>query len=972
VASRAAELTGRDAERRVLDRLVEAVRAGASRALVVHGEPGMGKTALLEYLAGSAPGCRIERAGGVQSEMELAFAGLHQLCAPMLDRLEAVPGPQRDALRTAFGLSAGPAADRFLVGLATLSLLAAVAEQQPLICLVDDGQWLDQASRTVLAFVARRLGAESVGLVLATRATGGDLAGLPKLEVGGLGEADARALLEAALPGPIDERVRDQIVAEARGSPLALLELPRGLTVAELAGGFGLPGVVPLAGRIEASFGRRIGALPHQTHKLLLLAAADPSGDPALVWRAAACLGVGAEAAALVAEAGLAEFGTRVRFRHPLARSAAYRFGSARERREAHGALAQATDPQLDPDRRAWHRAQAAPGPDEEIAAELERSADRALARGGLAAAAAFLKRAATLTLDPSRRAGRALAAAQAQVQAGAYDPARDLLAMAGAGPLTSSQQATVDLVRGQLAFLTSRGNDAPSLLLKAARSLEPVDASLSRATYLNALSAGMFAGRLASPGNGVMEMARATAAAPPPLAPRAPDLLLDGLAAEYNDGYAAGTPKLRRALATFGDGMSAEEELRWLWLATVAAMRVWDDDAWEALSARHVRLARRTGALSELPTALTSRACMLMFAGDLTAAASLTGEAQAVKEATASNLAPYGALGLAALRGDEAGTLALLDATKKDVTRRGEGAGITFAEWANALLNNGLGRYPDALAAARRATSYEADLGSMIWPMVELIEAAARSGVTETAAGACERFAVMTDASGTDWALGLQARSQALLSEGEEAERRYRESLARLGRTRMRVDLARAHLLYGEWLRRERRRCDAREQLRAAHGMLEGIGAEAFAERARRELLATGERVRKRTVETSSELTAQETQIARLAATGYRISRSAPGSSSARTPSNTTCARCSPNSASPRAASSTASCPVSRPPPNALISPPGPCDGLRARASAHASRTNYPSWPAIGGFERGPADRTVERCPPPNRKERL
>jgi hypothetical protein len=925
VASRAAELTGRDTERRVLDRLVEAVRAGASRALVVHGEPGMGKTALLEYLAGSAPGCRIERAGGVQSEMELAFAGLHQLCAPMLDRLEAVPGPQRDALRTAFGMSAGPAADRFLVGLATLSLLAAVAEQQPLICLVDDGQWLDHASRTVLAFVARRLGAESVGLVLATRATGGDLAGLPKLEVGGLGEADARALLEAALPGPIDERVRDQIVAEARGSPLALLELPRGLTVAELAGGFGLPGVVPLAGRIEASFGRRIGALPHQTHKLLLLAAADPSGDPALVWRAAACLGVGAEAAALVAEAGLAEFGTRVRFRHPLARSAAYRFGSARERREAHGALAEATDPQLDPDRRAWHRAQAAPGPDEEIAAELERSAGRALARGGLAAAAAFLKRAATLTLDPSRRAGRALAAAQAQVQAGAYDPARDLLAMAGAGPLTSSQQATVDLVRGQLAFLTSRGNDAPSLLLKAARSLEPVDASLSRATYLNALSAGMFAGRLASPGNGVMEMARATAAAPPPLAPRAPDLLLDGLAAEYNDGYAAGTPKLRRALATFGDGMSAEEELRWLWLATVAAMRVWDDDAWEALSARHVRLARRTGALSELPTALTSRACMLMFAGDLTAAASLTGEAQAVKEATASNLAPYGALGLAALRGDEAGTLALLDATKKDVTRRGEGAGITFAEWANALLNNGLGRYPDALAAARRATSYEADLGSMIWPMVELIEAAARSGVTETAAGACERFAVMTDASGTDWALGLQARSQALLSEGEEAERRYRESLARLGRTRMRVDLARAHLLYGEWLRRERRRCDAREQLRAAHGMLEGIGAEAFAERARRELLATGERVRKRTVETSSELTAQETQIARLARDG--LSNLEIGTRlfiSAHTVQYHL-RRCSPNSASPRAASSTASCPVSRPPPNALVSPPGP-----------------------------------------------
>jgi hypothetical protein len=644
VAHRAAELTGRDAERRVLDRLVEAVGAGESRALVVHGEPGVGKTALLEYLGGSAPGCRIERAAGVQSEMELAFAGLHQLCAPMLEGLEAVPVPQREALRTAFGMSAGPAADRFLVGLAVLSLMSAVAERQPLICLVDDGQWLDHASRTVLAFVARRLGAESVGLVLATRVAGDDLAGLPKLEVRGLGEADARALLDAALPGPIDARVRDQIVTETRGNPLALLELPRGLTMAELAGGFGLPAVVPLAGRIEASFGRRIGGLPHQTCRLLLLAAADPSGDPALVWRAAARLGIGAEAAALAAEAGLAEFGTSVRFRHPLARSAAYRFGSAQERREAHGALAEVTDPQLDPDRRAWHRAQAAPGPDEDVAAELERSADRALARGGLAAAAAFFRRAAMLTLDPSLRAGRALAAAQAQVQAGAYDPARDLLAMVGAGPLTSSQQATVDLVRGQLAFLTSRGSDAPSLLLKAARSLEPIDAGLSRATYLDALSAGMFAGRLASPGSGVVEIARAAAAAPPPLAPRAPDFLLDGLAAEYNEGYAAGTPMLRRALATFGDGMSAEEELRWLWLASVAAMRVWDDDGWEALSARHIGLARRAGALSELPLALTSRACMLVFAGDLTAAASLTGEAQAVKEATGTNLAPYGA----------------------------------------------------------------------------------------------------------------------------------------------------------------------------------------------------------------------------------------------------------------------------------------------------------------------------------------
>jgi DNA-binding CsgD family transcriptional regulator len=869
VACRAAKLTGRDAERRVLDRLVAAVRAGESRALVVHGEPGVGKTALLEYLGASAPGCRIEHAAGVQSEMELAFAGLHQLCAPMLDRLEAVPVPQREALRTAFGMSAGPAADRFLVGLAVLSLLSAVAERQPLICLVDDGHWLDDASRTVLAFVARRLGAESVGLVLATRVAGGDLAGLPKLTVGGLGEADARALLDAALPGPIDARVRDQLVAETRGNPLALLELPRGLTVAELAGGFGLPGAVGLAGSIEASFGRRIGALPHQTRTLLLLAAADPCGDPALVWRAAARLGVGAEAAAFAAEAGLAEFGTRVRFRHPLARSAAYLFGSAQERQEAHGALAEVTDPQLDPDRRAWHRAQAAAGPDEEIAAELERSAGRALARGGLAAAAAFFRRAATLTLDPSRRAGRALTAAQAQVQAGAYDPARELLAVAETGPLGEFEHARADLVRAWLAFAAGQGSEAPSLMLAAARRLEPIDAGLARVTYLDALGAAIFAGRLASPGGDVLAVARAAGAAPSPRMPRAIDLLLDGLAANVNQGYAAGLPILRKALSALASGMPAEQELRWLSLAFAAALDMWDDDRWDLLTGKYVRLARDLGALRELPSSLSSRAFMLLFAGELTAATALVEEEQAVAEATGSHVAPYSAVAVAALRGGEAEASALVEATLRDVSLRGEGIGITVVEWANAVLSNGLGRYHKALVAAQRAAENPWELAFLNWALVELVEAAARSGTYEMAASAYRRLAERTAASGTAWALGLQARSQALLREGEQAERLYREAIAHLGRTRMRVDLARAHLLYGEWLRRRRHRSDAREQLRTAHRMLEAMGMEAFAERARRELRATGERVRKRTVETSGELTAQEAQIARLARDG-------------------------------------------------------------------------------------------------------
>jgi DNA-binding CsgD family transcriptional regulator len=865
------ELVGRHTECQVLDRLVEAVRAGGSRALVVHGEPGVGKTALLEYVAGHAPGCRVVRATGVQSEMELAFAGMHQLCAPMLDRPEALPQPQRDALRTAFGMNAGPAPDRFLIGLATLSLLSHVAEEQPLVCLVDDEQWLDHASAQALAFVSRRLGAESVGLVFAARVPTGDLAGLPELVVRGLRESDARTLLDSGLTGPIDGRVRDQIVAETRGNPLALLELPQGLTVAELAGGFGLPGAVPLEGSIEESFRRRVSALPHETRRLLLLAAADPTGDPALVWRAVGRLGIGADAAGPAADAGLAEFGTRVRFRHPLARSAAYQSASTQERQQSHGALAEVTDPKLDPDRRAWHRAQASPGPDEDIAIELERSAGRAQARGGLAASAAFLKQAATLTLDPAQRAGRALAAAQAKMQAGVFDVARDLLAMAEYGPLSDVQQASVDVMKAQLAFVTSRGSEAAALLLKAARRLEPIDVDLSRATYLDALLAAIFAGRLANPGDDVLEVARAAGAAPPPpRAPRAPDLLLDGTAAGLHVGYAAGVPILRKALTQFGAGMSVEEELRRMFLACITAMRTWDDDRCDVLSARYVQLARETGTLSELPLALTARTFMLLFAGDLTAAASLTDELQAVKEATGSGLAPYGALGLAALRGDEAGASALVEATIEDVTRRGEGIGITFAEWANAALNNGLGHYDKAAAAGRRATAYDKEPAALCWSLVELIEAAARCGMTETATGAYRRLTEMATASGTDWALGAQARSHALLREGDAAERLYRESIARFGKTRLRVDRARAHLLYGEWLRRERRRSEAREQLRAAHGMLEGMGVAAFAERARRELRATGETTHKRNlVDGHGELTAQEAQIARLARDG-------------------------------------------------------------------------------------------------------
>ncbi|MFG2788251.1 ATP-binding protein [Streptomyces sp. NPDC048419] len=868
---RAAELTGRRVECGALDRLVGAVRAGESRALSLRGEAGVGKTALLEYLAVQALGCRVARATGVQSEMELAYAGLHQLCAPLLAPLDHLPAPQRDALGTAFGLREGPAPDLFLVGLAVLGLLSEVAEEQPLICLVDDQQWLDRASAQVLAFVARRLGAESIGLVFATRPGHGDLTGVPELVVEGLREPDAQALLQAVLNGPIDTRVRDQIILEARGSPLALLELARGRAPADLAGGFGLPGAVALTGDMEENFLRRVAALPQHSRALLLVAAADPSGDPALVWRAAGRLGIGGEAAVSVTEAGLAEFGARVRFRHPLARSVSYRSASARDRQEAHRALAEATDPALDPDRRAWHRAQAAPGPDEDVAAELEHSAGRARARGGMAASAAFLEQAALLTLDPARRAGRALEAAQAALHTGHFDVARDLLDMAESGPLTDVRRAGLDTMRAQLAFSTKRGGEAPTLLLKAARQLAPVDADLSRATYLDAVSAAIFAARLASPGGHVLQAARAAVSAPPAThAPRAPDLLLDGTAAGLHAGYAAGVPVLRRALAAFGAGMSAEEEMRWMWLANITAIRIWDGEQWEALSARYIRLARDSGALDVLPLALTSRTHVLLFAGDLTSAASLTEEVQAVKEATGIGLASYGAMALAALRGDETAASAVIDATLQDAAGRGEGIGVIFAEGASAVLGNGLGRYDEAMAAGLRATTYDADPAALSWILAELTEAAVRCGATGAAAAARDRLTEMASAAGTDWVLGVEARTRALLSEGEAAERLYREAIARLAKTRMRVELARAHLLHGEWLRRERRPGEAREQLRTAHGMLEQMGAAAFADRAARELRAAGGTAHRRSAPArDAELTAQEAQIARLARDG-------------------------------------------------------------------------------------------------------
>ncbi len=855
----------------MLDRLLESARASHGGVLVVHGEPGVGKSALLEYAVEAAQGFRVARTSGVEAEMELPFAAAQQLCSPFSELMQRLPQPQHDALRVAFGLAAGQPPNPFLVGLAVLGLLSEAAEEVPLLAVVDDAQWLDRASARALAFVARRLLAEKVALVFATRALGDVLVRLPELPVEPLGARDARALLESVLPARLDERVLDRILQETRGNPLALIELPRGLTPAQLAGGFGLPPAVPLSASIEESFTRRLASLPHDARRLLLVAAADPVGDPALVWRAAKRLGIPETAAETVQADDLLTLTPTVVFRHPLVRSAVYGAAGLKERREIHRALAEATDPEADPDRRAWHRAQAEPGPDEDVAAELERSAARAQARGGFAAAAAFLDRATAMTPDAERRTQRALAAARTKFQAGALDDTLRLLATAETGAMSELERAQVNLLRAETMFVGTRGRDAPLLLVEAARRLSRLDPPLARETYLEALSAAMFAGRLAAPGAGVMEVAHAARAAPaPPHPPRPSDVLLDGLATLFSESYEAAVPVLRRADRAFdAAGMSAAEQLRWKWLATLSSLHLWDDTRWELVAERYVQLARKTGALGELPLALTQRVYVHLFAGELTAAASLVEEIRTATEASDTVFRTYGAVGLLVLRGHQAEAGHLIEHSRAELTHRGEGVGLPMLDWAEAVLANGQGRYEDARAAALRATEHPHALAASNWGMVELIEAAARAGTPDLADAALRRLVATTATSGTDWALGIAARSRALLLDGPDAEDLYREATDRLARSRMAVDLARAHLLYGEWLRRERRRMDARTELRVAHDLFSDFGMEAFAERARVELQATGEHARARTVDTLDQLTPQEAQIARLVAEG-------------------------------------------------------------------------------------------------------
>ncbi len=870
------DLVGRRAERAAVEKFLSLARSGRSGSLVVCGEAGIGKTAVLEHARQTALAAdfRVESAGGVESETQFAFAGLHQLCAPLLDRTGTLSEPQQAALGVAFGLHGGAAPDRFLVGLAILNLMAEVAEEQPLLCLVDDAQWLDEASAQVLAFVARRVGAERLALVFGLRdGDGGDLlpfAGLPELPLEPLGAADARALLSAAVRTPLDEEVRERILAEACGNPLALLELPRTLRPATFAGGFELPGVLGVPHRIEEGFRRRSASLPPETQLLLLVAASEPTGDVALLWRAAARLGLAREAATPAEVAGLLEIGVRVRFRHPLVRSAVYQAATPPDRRRAHGALADATDPKADPDRRAWQRAQAVPGVDEEAAEGLERSAGRARARGGVAAAAAFLQRAAELTPEPALRAKRALDAAQAKHEAGATPAALELLAVAAAGPLDALPRARLGLLRAQIAFDQSRGSDVPGMLLDAARTLAPLDPALARETYLHAVDAAIHAGRLAR-GRGLLDAAETALGAPAPSAPPQPvDLLLDGLATRFTQGYEASVTPLQRALEALRDHGSrgGDGDRRWLWLACHVAAMLWDDEALYVLAERAVRLSREAGALSMLPAALNTVASVLVLTGDLARAAELTAEETAITQATGAPPLPNARLMLAAWRGRQPETLELYAAMVEEATGRGEGATVGLAQATLAALHNGLGNYDEALAAAQPPWEYD-DMAYSSLALPELIEAASRAGEPKRAAAALEQLSSRARASGTPFGLGLAARSRALLTTGPAAEEHYRQAIERLSNCRMAVYLARTHLVYGEWLRREGRRQDARDQLRTAHKLLSDMGAEAFAARAARELRATGEHPSRRNARPADALTAHELHIARLVATG-------------------------------------------------------------------------------------------------------
>lgn len=864
-------LLGRDAELGLLRHIVDALRDGRSRALVIRGEPGVGKTALLDAFAELCDGCTVLRVTGVQSEVELAYAALHQACAHLVDQVVELPPPQRRALETIFGLRSGAPPDRFLVALSVLSLLSEAAAQRPLVCIVDDAQWLDRVSVQALAVVARRLSTESVALVLAVRGTSRtpELEGLPDLELAGLGPRDAAALLGTVVPSSIDERARDRLMAETQGNPLAILELPKSRTSDEIASGYLLPSGRALAGELEEEFGRRLLDLPSETRMLLLLAAAEPFADSQIVARAARSLRISPDAATGAVRAGLCEPAPSLRMRHPLVRSAVYRGASAEDLRRAHVALAEATDATSDPDRHAWHVARASAEPDDRVAAELERAAERARGRGAPASAATFLRLATHLTADPAKRAHLEIAASGAELAAGDLGAARALLDAAESGPLGDRERRLSEVQRARMAFATDRSGAAIGLLIDAATGLQPFDADVAWLTYLEALGATLFAGpRDDSPV--VAEVARHAVIAlrGTARASTGSGLLVRGLAEPPGRVRAS---LLQQALVAYADELHSD--IDWLpanAFAGVAAAWLWDDARWDTFSAHHVEVVRASGAMGDLPLALVPRCFARGFAGDLVGASMLSEEVDTLAEVTGISLVPFGSVAVAAWTGDAARLEGLLAGHLEGVINRREGSAVAMLSWAEAMLRNAQGRFDLASLAARRAAALAQPLDSAgAWGLVELVEAASRAGDTALASSALDQLSDAIGPVDTNWALGVRARAHAIVDTAGQAEDHHREAIERLQQTVLRVELARARLLYGEWLRRAHRTGDARAQLEAAHGTFAEIGAAEFARRAARELRATGVAPRRRKRAAPFELTGQEEQIALLASGG-------------------------------------------------------------------------------------------------------
>ncbi|MCG7206687.1 helix-turn-helix transcriptional regulator [Streptomyces arenae] len=884
IASPLPALVGRQHECTELDNLLAGLRAGGSRVMVVRGEAGIGKSVLLEYVAAQASRVRVTWARGVEADMELPYASLHQVCAPFLDGVEELPQPQRDALRVAFGTAAGDPPDRFLVGLAVLTLLTRASETRPVLVLVDDAQWLDQVSLQTLEFVARRLLTEPVAMVFAVRDPEGQsaLAGLPALQLRGLDAASAGELLEGAVGGRLEERVRDRFVAETHGNPLALLEFSRGRSAAELAYGVDASSAPvvqgPVASRVERDFAGRLGALPAATRTLLLIAAAEPVGDVRLLIRAAASLGITPDTAPAKA-AGLIEFGEPVRFRHPLVRSAVYHGAEPEDRRAVHRALAEATDPLLDPDRRAWHAAQAADGPDEEVAAGLEQAADRARQRGGIAAEAVLLERAVEVTPDPWPRGRRALAAAEAHFSAAAPERATELAAVADLYPLSVLDRARLARLRARILFARSRSDEAAPLLLNAAAQFTAAGSPLARETYLEAISATIFAGRVHGPTGARAAAIAARASGAPSSGSKAADALLDGVAALLADGSETAVPALREALHLLEheELRTREATVRWLLLAPVALESfihwAWDLHAWDTLSTRAVRLARDIGALGSLPPALIYAGGVHIHYGDFAEAARMIDEADAIATATGHAPHKYATLVLAAWRGEADVAAGIIEEARERAVQRGEVSLLGAMGYIQGVLFNGLARYEEAIEAARTGIEHDGFNFTGL-SLVEHVEAATRCGELDQARASLARLTELTRAADSGWARGASARSEALLADGAAADRLYRTAIAEFGRGGVVVEVARTHLLYGEWLRRAQRRAQAREHLRTAHDMFDAMPAHAFAERARRELIATGEQVTARKTTPANVLTPQESQVAALAADGMTNAR--------------------------------------------------------------------------------------------------